>query len=208
MADAPSFRISTRSSAAIGIWFTSTAEPVRPCAATRRPLSSTNVEAEPCPRKLAADKPLVPRCAPEVTSAFDARLSAPLPLVDRNEISCSGLLIPSRVRSSVVMTCNGKALFVGSCLIRDPVTMIAALSSSAVSVAGKDESCANAGAVKQLANNNIAVFEIFIKSPSSFRLAPEPYKLRTLFRPIDQCNCLCALCTKETESEFVLITLK
>jgi hypothetical protein len=64
------------------------------------------------------------------------------------------------------MTCNGKALFVGSCLIRDPVTMIAAPSSSAVSAAaGKDESCANAGAVKQLANNNIAVFEVFIHFP-------------------------------------------
>ena len=166
MADAPSFRISTRSSAAIGIWFTSTAEPVRPCAATRRPLSSTSVEAAPWPRKLAAERPLVPRCAPDVTSAFDARLSAPLPLVDRNEISCSGLLIPSRVRSSVVITCNGKALFVGSCLIRDPVTMMAVPSSSAVSadVCG-NESCANAGAVKQLANNTIAVFEVFIKSP-------------------------------------------
>jgi hypothetical protein len=66
------------------------------------------------------------------------------------------------------MTCNGKALFVGSCLIRDPVTMIAALSSSAVSADVRgNESCANAGAVRQLANNNIAVFEIFIKSPSS-----------------------------------------
>jgi hypothetical protein len=28
-----------------------------------------------------------------------------------------------------------------------------------------NESCANAGAVRQLANNNIAVFEIFIKIP-------------------------------------------
>jgi hypothetical protein len=44
--------------------------------------------------------------------------------------------------------------------------MMAVPSSSAVSADVRgNESCANAGAVKQLANNNIAVFEVFIHFP-------------------------------------------
>ena len=35
------------------------------------------------PRKFAADRPFVPRCAPPTTSLFEAKLSAPLPLVLR-----------------------------------------------------------------------------------------------------------------------------
>ena len=169
MADAPSFKTSTRSSAANGTWFTSTAPPVRPCAATRRPLSKTNVEAAPWPRRFAADRPFVPRCAPLVTSPLDARLSAPVPLVDKNEISCSGLLMPSRDKSEGVITCKGAALFVGSCLMRDPVTMMAVPSSSAVSAGTDgDDSCANAGMVRHVASKKIAVFECFIISPCGF----------------------------------------
>jgi hypothetical protein len=82
MAEAPSFRISMRSTAAIGIEFRSTMPPFRPCAAMRRPFSSTSVAAQPWPRRLAHDAPLLPRAAPATTSALLARLSRPVPLTD------------------------------------------------------------------------------------------------------------------------------
>ena len=50
-------------------------------------------------------------------------------------MNCSGLLMPSRERSSGVMICKGSALFEGSCLIREPVTIIADPSSSAATAA-------------------------------------------------------------------------
>jgi hypothetical protein len=50
--------------------------------------------------------------------------------------------------------------------MRDPVTMMAVPSSPFVSAdTGGDDSCANAGALRQVANNKIAVFEYFINSP-------------------------------------------
>ncbi|HEY0085522.1 MAG TPA: hypothetical protein VGB65_06390 [Allosphingosinicella sp.] len=52
-------------------------------------------------------------------------MSAALPLVLRNMMSCSGLLMPSRDSSSVVMIWSGRALLFGFCRMRDPVTMIA-----------------------------------------------------------------------------------
>ena len=176
MADAPSFRTSTRSKAAMGIWFTSTADPVSPCAATRRPFKSTRVDADPCPRRLAADKPFVPRCAPLVTSALDARLSAPFPFEDRYEISCSGLLIPSRDNSSVFMICSGSELSVGSRLMREPVTMMAA-ASSACGSADAGVSWANAGNVRHVAASNeidlvnFMFFPLFGKQPGNFFLS-------------------------------------
>src|SRR3954447_3417555 len=52
-------------------------------------------------------------------------------------MSCSGLAIPSRARSRVVMICSGRALLFGSCLIREPVMMIALPSGwSGAAVAG------------------------------------------------------------------------
>ncbi len=80
----------------------------------------------------------MPRWAPEVTSAFEARLSAPVPLLVRYMTSCSGLLMPLRWISWLVMICSGSALLFGSCLMREPVTVIwFALSSLApVSSAG------------------------------------------------------------------------
>ena len=168
-----------RSMAANGIWFTSTAPPPMPCAATRLPLSRISVEPEPCPRRFAAESPLLPpRAAPETTSELEARLSAPLPLVDRKLMNCSGLLMLSRDRSSVVMISSGSALSLGSRLMRDPVTIIALPSSSAVSAAaGGGASCATTGAVRQVAINNIAVFVNFMifplygKQPGNFFLS-------------------------------------
>ena len=75
--------LSIRSIAEKGIWLTSTAEPESPWAATRRPLSSTRVAALPWPRRLADERPLVPRWAPLTTSEFEARLSGVEPLVER-----------------------------------------------------------------------------------------------------------------------------
>jgi len=66
-----------------------------------------------------------PRAAPETTSLFEARLSAPVPLLDRYMTSCSGLLMPLRVISWLVMICSGSALLFGSWRMREPVTMIA-----------------------------------------------------------------------------------
>ena len=65
-----------------------------PWVAMRRPLSSTRVESAPWPRRLAEEAPLLPRWAPEVTSAFEARLSEPLPFTFRVEISCSAVTMP------------------------------------------------------------------------------------------------------------------
>jgi hypothetical protein len=60
MAEAPSFSTSTRSMAEKGIWLTSTAEPWRPWAATRRPFSNTKVAPDPWPRRFAKEAPLLP----------------------------------------------------------------------------------------------------------------------------------------------------
>jgi hypothetical protein len=124
MADAPSFSTSTRSIAANGIWLTSTAEPPWPWLDTRRPFRRISVADGPCPRRFAADNPFLPRESAPTTSELDARLSLPLPLVDRKAMSCSGLLIPSRTMSWFVMICRGSALRFGSWRMRDPVTTI------------------------------------------------------------------------------------
>jgi hypothetical protein len=87
--------------------------------------SKTSVAAEPWPRRLAAESPLVPRWAPLTTSAFEARFSGPVPLVLRNASICSGLVMPSRVKSSTVTICKGSEELLGSRLMREPVTIMA-----------------------------------------------------------------------------------
>ena len=69
-----------RSTAAIGIEFRRPTPPFRAVRRHRRPLSSTSVLAAPCPRRLAADIPFMPRDAPATTSALEASLSRPVPL--------------------------------------------------------------------------------------------------------------------------------
>ncbi len=86
-----------------GTWFTSTAEPVMLAEARRRPFNSTSVAAEPWPRRLAKESPLLPRRSLETTSEFEERLSDALPLSTRKEISCSGLAIALRSISCVEM---------------------------------------------------------------------------------------------------------
>jgi len=80
-----------------------------PWVATRRPFSSTRVESAPWPRRLAEEAPLLPRCAPEVTSAFEARLSEPLPLTFSVAISCSAVTMPWASSCLAVMTSTGSA---------------------------------------------------------------------------------------------------
>ncbi len=120
-AEAPSLSTSTRSTAAIGIEFRSTAEPFMPWVATRRPLSSTSVESAPWPRRLADEAPLLPRCAPEVTSAFDARLSEPLPLMLRVAISCSAVTMPWSSSCLREMISTGSAPSLAMRLMLEPV---------------------------------------------------------------------------------------
>jgi hypothetical protein len=150
----------------------STTPPFRPCAATRRPFKRTKVPAAPCPRRFAEDAPLLPRCAPPTTSALLARLSRPLPLVDRKLISCSGLLMPSRLNSSLVRICSGNELSLGSRLMRDPVTTMGFPSASAVSVvvgASVVVSCANAGVAKNVdVASTASVKALVFNSPSCF----------------------------------------
>ena len=122
MAEAPSLRTSTRSIAANGIWFKSTTPPFRPCDETRRPLRRTRVAPAPCMRRLAEVAPLLPRWAPETTSAFDARLSRPLPLMFNSMSICSALPMPRCSISSGVIVSKGVAPSPSMRLISEPVT--------------------------------------------------------------------------------------
>ena len=122
MAEAPSLRISTRSMAPSGIEFRSTALPLAPCVATRRPFSSTSVLLAPRPRRLALLLPLLLRSVvPSWMPTLDDRLSAPVPLALMCISSCSALTKPARSICSRVTVCTGSAPSVWMRLMLEPV---------------------------------------------------------------------------------------
>jgi hypothetical protein len=118
-------RISTRSTAAKGIEFRSTAEDFMLCSATRRPLSSTSVLPEPRPRRFALELDVLLRFSTSVApaiSVFEARLSSPLPLAEMKVIISSALKMPARSICSRVITWSGNAPSVCMRLMLLPVT--------------------------------------------------------------------------------------
>ena len=123
-AEAPSRNTSTRSSAAKGIEFKSTARPFKPWVATRRPFSSTRVASAPWPRRLAPDTPLLPRCSSDTIPPLLARLSDELPAMFICNNNCSAEVIPAASISALLNTVIGKAPSSAVLLMLEPVTRI------------------------------------------------------------------------------------
>ena len=121
MADAPSFRISTRSIAASGrlLMSTDTLSLVKPYpyGETRLPLMSTSVLCEPSPRSEIAEMPsVVAEDAEELVSDPELEFAAIVC------INCSTFDAPVRAISSRVMICTGNAVSAPIRLMLDPVT--------------------------------------------------------------------------------------
>src|SRR5258706_3323675 len=122
MAEAPSLSTSTRSIAASGIEFRSTALPFAPWFTIRRPFNSTRVLEAPSPRRLALELPLLLRSVvPCWMPTFEDRLSAPVPFAEIDMSSCSALVKPRRSMSWRVMTCTGSAPWSCTLLMLLPV---------------------------------------------------------------------------------------
>src|SRR5450830_136687 len=122
MAEAPSFKISTRAMAPSGIELRSTALPEPPWVAMRRPFNNTRVLLGPRPRSEAKDAPPLTRSASAPNTLLpDVALSAPAPLAEMVRISCSALVMPCFCMSSKVMTWMGKAPSLAIRLMLEPV---------------------------------------------------------------------------------------
>jgi hypothetical protein len=143
-AEAPSFRISTRSIAETGIALMSTKFVVMLSAkgliATRRPLTSTRVASAPRPRRLIEAAPLA------VESWLLPRVeNAPLPFEGIFSMSCCRFANPDLSMASRSITSTGLALAKSDeRAMRDPVTITVSVGSSA-------DCCARAGAARLVA---------------------------------------------------------
>ena len=123
---------------------------------------------------------------PELAALVAAEVLSPLPRA--LGMPMLARLVTARVPP--VMTVAPIGCSAGSLLKREPVTMIAAPSSTVSAAVGGDASCAKAGAVRPVANKRIAVFEYFILSPGYFGSPLSLVYHRTLCRHLLQCNCI------------------
>ncbi len=120
MADAPSFRISMRSTASNGTWFRFTNDrcpsSARPYTASRRPFSSTSVLFAPSPRSETPDEP----AASPFTNAL---LTVPLLLAVIDCTTAAIVCRPDAWMSSRVITSTGAAVSASVRLMLVPVTL-------------------------------------------------------------------------------------
>src|SRR5581483_10720526 len=119
MAEAPSLRISTWSSAAIGIDWMST--PFAPAGAVRRPLINVSVRLAPRPRSEISETELAPPWPPPAPVL--ATSCAPSVEVTETVLSnCSEFETPARSMSSRLKVSTGSAVWASIRLIDEPVT--------------------------------------------------------------------------------------